>query len=139
MEDPKMWECLLQCYCMLMELVKLKHVRQHTISDNSIINGNKSLYYYCPQRSSGKVMFSQLCVKNSVLRGGVSQHALGQTPPCPVHAGIHTPPGRHTLPGRHPQGRHTHPPTATAADDTHPTGMHSCYLVSTVFDGFELH
>ena len=26
--------------------------------------------------------------------GCVSQHALGQTPPCPVHAGIH-PPGRH--------------------------------------------
>ena len=26
--------------------------------------------------------------------------------------------------GRHPPGRH--PPMATAADGTHPTGMHSC-------------
>ena len=38
--------------------------------------------------------------------GGVSQYALGQTPPG------QTPPS---------------PPTVTAADDTHPTGMHSCY------------
>ena len=30
-------------------------------------------------------------------------------PPCPVHARIHT------------------PPAATAADGTHPTGMHSCF------------
>ena len=46
--------------------------------------------YFRPQRSCGKVMFSQACVKNSVhggrglsqhalgSRGGVSQHALGQ-------------------------------------------------------------
>ena len=34
---------------------------------------------YRPQLRCGKVMFSQACVKNSV-RGGVSQHALGQTP-----------------------------------------------------------
>ena len=32
---------------------------------------------------------------------------LGYTAPCPVHAGIHP------------------PPAATAADGTHPTGMHS--------------
>ena len=66
-------------------------------------------------------MFSQVCVKNSVHRGPggclpggclpgggcpgpgprvcVSQHALRQTPPQQ---------------------------TATAADGTHPTGMHSC-------------
>ena len=63
------------------------------------------------------------------------------TPHCPVHAGIH-PLGRHP-PGRHPPSRHTHtqadtalgrhlppgrhpPLVATAADGTHPTGMHSC-------------
>ena len=88
------------------------------------------------KRSGGNVMFSQACVKDSVhKRGGVSQHALGQThtpgrhplppgrhplppwanppdrPPCPVHAGIHP------------------PPTATAAEGTHPTGMHSCYRI----------
>ena len=71
-------------------------------------------YNYCPQRSWGKVIFSEVCVKNSVHRegspgphprgklrgltggglqahtrgglsrprpGGVSQHALRQTPP----------------------------------------------------------
>ena len=37
--------------------------------------------FYRPQRS-----FSQACVKNSVHRGGVSHHALGQTSPG------HTPP-----------------------------------------------
>ena len=34
-------------------------------------------------------------------------------PPHPVHGGIHPP----------------LPPTATAADSTHPTGMHSCFQV----------
>ena len=55
-----------------------------------------------------------------------------------MHAGIHPPGSRHP-PGadtpprsRHPPGqappRSRHPPqqTATAADGTHPTGMHSC-------------
>ena len=44
---------------------------------------------YRPQRSCGKVMFSQACVKNSVQRGRgcVYQHALGQL--------ADTPPGRH--------------------------------------------
>ena len=41
------------------------------------------------------------CVSQHTLGGGVSQDALRQTPP---------------------------PPTATAADGTHPTGMHSCLL-----------
>ena len=43
---------------------------------------------------------------------------LGYTqPPCPVHAGIH-PPAQCML--------GYNPPAATAADGTHPTGMHSC-------------
>ena len=76
--------------------------------------------------SCGKVMFSQACVKNSV-HGGFSW----------LHAGIHTPLGRHppgqTPPlGRHPSGKHPrgrHPSeTANAADGTHPTEMHSCVL-----------
>ena len=41
--------------------------------------------------------------------GGVFQHALGQTPRCPVHAGIHTPcpvhADIHTPLGRHPPQR----------------------------------
>ena len=62
---------------------------------------------YRPQRSCGKVMFSQACVKNSVRGGCVSQHALEQTPhpvmlrytpPCPVHPGMHNPQGRHPPP-----------------------------------------
>ena len=46
-------------------------------------------------------MLSQACLSFCSRGGGgcVSQHALGQTPPHP---------------------------TATAADGTHPTGMHSC-------------
>ena len=54
-----------------------------------------------------------------------------------VHAGIHprvdTPLGRHP-PGRHPPWVDTPPPlgqTATAADGTHPTGMHSCIYRNT--------
>ena len=41
----------------------------------------------------------------SLRRHPPAQCMLGYTPPCPVHAGIHM---------------------ATAADSTHPTGMHSC-------------
>ena len=62
------------------------------------------------KRSCGKVMLSQACVKNSVHRGRVCQ-----TPP---RADTH-PPGQTTPPT--PQ-KHT----ATAADGTHPTGIHSC-------------
>ena len=68
----------------------------------------------------GKVMFSQACVKNSV-QGGVAQPALGQTPP----AGILACTGAYTLPGR----QTPLPPTATAADGTHPTGMLSCLFL----------
>ena len=40
------------------------------------------MYIYRPQRSCGKVIFSQASVSHSVHRGGgVSQHTLGQTPP----------------------------------------------------------
>ena len=48
-----------------------------------------------------------------------------QTPPGQTHTPGQTPPGQ-TPPGRHPPGRHSPRQTATAADDTHPTGMHSC-------------
>ena len=51
--------------------------------------------------------------------GGVSQHALGQTPPwadTPHRADTNT------------------PPTTTAADGTHPTGMHSRF--SDIFYAF---
>ena len=56
----------------------------------------------------------------------------GQTPPhADTAPGRHPltrhPPVRHPPPGRHPPlGRHPPQQTATAADGTHPTGMHSC-------------
>ena len=107
---------------------------------------------YRPQRSCSKAIFSQACVKNSVHRGDVCHSACWDTPSPGRHPTwadtpqAETPHGQ-TLLGRHPQaemppgqtplGRHPgadtplgrHPPpqeAATAADGTHPTGMHSC-------------
>ena len=82
--------------------------------------------------SCGKVMFSQACVKNSV-RGEVytppdTDPPPGQTPHLPDTAWADTPLDTHP---RHNPPRQTPPPTptTTAADDTHPTGMHSCTSV----------
>ena len=83
-------------------------------------------YYYRPQRSCGKVMFLHLSVILST-GGGVS---------ASVHAGIHTPPWQTPSWADTPQADNTHtpgqtsprqttPPTVTAADATHPTGIHS--------------
>ena len=49
--------------------------------------------YYRPQSSCEKVMFSQACAKNSIHRGGVSQHALGHNPLVrhPPLLGTHSP------------------------------------------------
>ena len=81
--------------------------------------------------SCGKVMFSQVCVKNSVHSGGgegVSQHALVVgwglcIPACTGQVGCvaDTPLGRHP-----PRADTSPPPVATAPDGMHPTGMHSC-------------
>ena len=104
------------------------------------------MFDYRPQRSCGKVMFLHLSV--ILFTGGVS---------APVHAGIHTPLGRHP-PGRQPPAQcvlgYTPPPPAqcilgytspypvhagihmaTAADGAHPTGMHSCLNVCFYTDG----
>ena len=123
---------------------------------------------YRPQRSCGKVMFSQASV--ILLTGGrVSARSVcvvGTHPGRPPWANTPPPPGRHspadttpwantpqagtpmfrpprqTPPGQtdpHAQCMHKHthtcpvhagihalPPVATAADGSHPTGMHSC-------------
>ena len=50
---------------------------------------------------------------------------LGYTPPPVGRHPQAAPPRQTTPPGRHPS-RQTQPLTATAADCTHPTGMHSC-------------
>ena len=61
--------------------------------------------YYRPQRSWGKVIFSQASVI-LLMGGGVCS------------GGVPAPGG---VPGGDPPG------TATAAGGTHPTGMHSCF------------
>ena len=65
------------------------------------------MHFYRPQRSYGKVMF---------LHVSVILFTLG--------SGRQTPPGRH--PSRSDIPPSFHPGTATAADGTHLTGMHSC-------------
>ena len=58
----------------------------------------------------------------------------GVHPPLDRHPPpMQTPPqGRHTLPRADSPGTHT-PETATAADGTHPTGMHSyCFVILSV-------
>ena len=70
------------------------------------------------KRGCGKVMFSQACVKNSVhLGGGCPGPGPGGV--CP--RGVSRP---------RPGGVSAQ--TATAADGTHPTGMHSCSKLSFV-------
>ena len=84
--------------------------------------GPVSLIYYRPQRSCGKVMFSQASVILSTGRGGVWQ----------THPGRHHHPGRHPLLGRYPQADPT-PPGQTPPRQTppsrqplgsHPPGRH---------------
>ena len=104
---------------------------------------------YRPQRSCGKVIFSQASVSHSVHRGGcLSQCLLGYTPPLgrytpwQVHPPWQVPPWAGTPPSRYtpwqvyPPGRYTppgrcNPPappptTVTAVDGAHPTGIRSC-------------
>ena len=80
---------------------------------------------YRPQRSCGKVMFSQAFVILFIGVLGVADTPTGQTLPWADTTPGQTPP-RQTPP---PHGQTPpHQQTATAADGTHPTGMHSCLL-----------
>ena len=103
--------------------------------------------YYRPQRSCGKVISSQVSVSHSVCRGvcipactwadtpWVDMPSPGQTPhwadtPGQIPPG-QIPPGRpppltDTTPGIPPRPPGQIPLVATAADGTHPTGMHFC-------------
>ena len=101
-----------------------------------------NFYCYRPQRSCGKVMFSQASVILSMGEGCLADIPPGQTPD--THPWVNTPSGKIPL-GRHaspaqcmlgytppcPVHAGIHPPTATAADGTHPTGMHSCWCIVT--------
>ena len=94
-------------------------------------------YWYCLQHSCGKVMFSQVSVILFTGAMCIPECTGGDTPRADT-----PPPGRH-LPPDTPSGQTppwqtplppadtpwqtpTLSPTATAADGTHPTGMHSC-------------
>ena len=74
-----------------------------------------SAHFTVCKRGCGKVMFLHLSVSHSVHKGGLPQCTLGYTP----RADTPTP-----------------QQTATAADGTHPTGMHSCFQFNfAVFGG----
>ena len=101
--------------------------------------GMHSCYHLQTKLRKGNV-FTPVC-QSFCSQGGVS---------ASVHAGIHTPipgqtspwadtPQADTLPGKTPPGRHPLPvhagiDMATAADGTHPTGMHSCFSVVIALD-----
>ena len=79
--------------------------------------GGANLIFTVRNSSCGKVMFLQACVKNFV--PSRCTLPLADTPSL----------GRHPLLGKHPLPSADSPPPpkmATAADDTHSTGMHYC-------------
>ena len=85
---------------------------------------------YRPQRSCGKVMFSQASV---ILFTGVcvcdpvGRHSLpGQTPPAQTPTWADIPQTDTPWLGHPPWADTPSPETATAAGGMHPTGMHSC-------------
>ena len=74
------------------------------------------LYHYRPQTKLRKGnVFTPVC-QSFCTQGGVCPSACWNTPPW-----ADTPPGQTPPLGRHPSHK-----MATAADDTHSTGMHSC-------------
>ena len=111
--------------------------------------------HYHPQCSCGKVMFSQASV--ILFEGGpLADTLLGRHPPGQTPSWADTP-QTDTLVGRHPQAdspltdtpgqtphlcagnsRNRQPPqgTATAADGTRPTGMHSCLILVNIILAF---
>ena len=102
---------------------------------------------YRPQRSCGKVIFYTPVCQSFRSQGGSDRPPPPRQPPAlgRQHPGRHTPSQTPPPPGRHPclradnpqadkpPGRHYAPrQTATAADGTHPTGMHSCWSWNSV-------
>ena len=111
---------------MLVTVCKLGMKDCHLSSSNFVLHDQNKSMFTVRNSSCRKVMFSQVSV---CPRGGSC------TSPMARH---HTPLGRHPgqtphPPARHPLGRHPPGQTATAADGTHPTGMHSCFKFSFLF------
>ena len=97
-----------------------------------------SKYYYCLRRSWGKVIFSEVCVRNSVHGGGLPHCMLWYTP-TPSPPDQRQAPWDQTPPQTGTPRDQTHspwdktPPNAVhagrygqKAGGTHPTGMQSC-------------
>ena len=105
-------------------------------------------YFYCPLRSCEGYVFTGVCLPQCMLGYHTprSRHPHGADTPWEqipwsrhAHRSRH-PQSRHppeqTTPNRHlPQSRQPPQETATAADGTHPTGMHSCLLF--IYLGFQ--
>ena len=90
------------------------------LPETSLRSASDKYNSYRPQRSWGKVIFSEACVKNSVHRVGVCPIACWDTPPGadpPPPDQIQVPPGT----------RYRHP-------TTHPTRMQSCLCFVFFFD-----
>ena len=105
-------------------MLKRYHCTQHYLSqeDEKVCN-----YYYRPQRSWAKVIFSQACVKNSVHRGRVS---------ASVHAGMHQPPPPQQTPyppsrTRPPPPRSRHPLWEQTPTRSRPPQEADCSIRST--------
>ena len=98
----------------------------------------RTRFFTVCKRSCGKVMFLHLPPSGRHPPGQTvpSGQTPPQTSPYPVHAGIHT----HTVLPSACWDTHPHPltPAATAADGTHPTGMHSCLKNQLHGDSFHL-
>ena len=96
--------------------LRISHFAYNTIMVNTVRN------------EVVKVMFLQACVCPHGGGGCLPQCILGYPPPeqTPLREQTHPPPTREQTPP--PRSRHPTPrETATAADGTHPTGMHSCF------------
>ena len=134
---------------MLYFLIFLK-IRVTSVFFTSAITNNRITSNYRPQTKFAKVMFLHPSVSHSVHRGGVKAQAQGVSRPgavCPAGVSRPKPGGSRPRPRRvsawgvealgvsRPRGwvsqhalRQTPlptPQTATAADGTHPSGMHS--------------
>ena len=93
-----------------------------TTSQNIEVCDAKGIpHLYRPQRSCGKVMFSQVSVILFTGGGVYAQHALRQTPPSPGRHPQADTPWENTPPGRHPPRTDTFPGQTPPPRQTSPT------------------
>ena len=104
------------------------------MSQRTHFSDNRQIITVRNYSSCGKVIISQVSV---CPQGGRCTPPGRQTPPGKTHPGRHTPwvdtppLGRHTSSGQTPPSPPP-PEKATAADGTHPTGMHSCFKIESI-------